>query len=229
MRVSFLINSKMIFNELKEFEDIKRILKHPYYFYKTFPTLENKSTEDIINYFKLNKESILKKLKKNKEKIERVWKPFEKKFFEDIINLTNFEWKFKTYKCFLSCAWAGRYFFPKNEIEVFGFLKDVDTLNTIAEELFHLHFWNGMELIGIDVKFLGNVCYSEKEKELWFFSEAVVGFVLPEIGFYKNYEWFTPWWEADPKIKEIYYNLKPLWDNRKNFQDFLERSIKVIM
>ena len=90
------------------------------------------------------------------------------------MNLTNFEWKFQNYKCFLSCAWAGRYFFPKNEVEIFGFLKNIDTLNILAEELFHLHFWNILEeKLKIDVGFLNKEEYTGREKKLWFFSELL--------------------------------------------------------
>ncbi|OYT43518.1 MAG: hypothetical protein B6U88_00840 [Candidatus Aenigmarchaeota archaeon ex4484_56] len=229
MRVNFLLDFNLIIEELKDFEQVKKVLKYPYYFYKTFPQLENKSSEEIVNHFKINKKVILEKLRKMRKEIRELWKSVEKRFFSDIVNLTNFEWKFQNYKCFLSCAWAGRYFYPKNEIEIFGFLKQIDTLNTLGEELFHLHFWNILEeKFKVNVKFLNSEKYTEKEKKLWFLSEAVVGFVLPEIGFYKRSLWFIPWWKSDTEIKRIYYNLKPLWKNRNNFMDFLERSIRVI-
>ena len=229
MRVNFLLDFNLIIKEMEDFEQVKKTLSYPYYFYKTFPQLKNKSSEEIANHFKINKKSILEKLRKRRKEIRELWKSVEKRFFEDIMNLTNFEWKFQNYKCFLSCAWAGRYFYPKNEIEIFGFLKNADTLNTLAEELFHLYFWDILEKkFKINVKFLDKEKYTEKEKKLWFLSEAVVGFVLPEIGFYKKSLWFTPWWKADPKIKEIYISLKPFWKNRKNFTDFLRNSIKVL-
>jgi len=229
MKVDFLTDSEMIIEELKDFEQVKKVLKYPYYFYKTFPQLENKSTEEIVNYFKINKKAILKKLDKKKKEIEALWRPVEKRFFEDITILTDFKWKFQNYKCFLSCAWAGRYFFPKNEIEIFGFLRKVDTLNTIAEELFHLHFWNILEeKFKINAEFLDKEKYTEKEKKLWFLSEAVVGFVLPEIGFYKRSLWFIPWWKANPNIKEIYISLKPLWKNRTSFKNFLKDAIELL-
>jgi hypothetical protein len=230
MRVNFLVDFDLIIEELKDFEQVKKVLKYPYYFYKTFPQLENNSTEEILNYFEKNREEIIKKLEERKLYIEKIWIPTNSKFFRETAKLTNFDWKFKIYECLLSCAWSGRYFF-ENKVEIFAFLRDEDIVNILAEELFHLHYWNYLEKkMNIKIDFIRKkemLEYSESEKNLWMLSEVVIGFVLPEIGLYLNSEWFTPWWEADPKMGRLYKKLCLFWKSRKSFESFLRQSIKI--
>jgi len=236
MKIKFSVDFDLIIKELKDFEKVKKILKYPYYFYKTFPQLENKSEKEIVKYFKENKIEIIKKLKERKIYIESVWKPVNNSFFKKITKLTDFDWKFKNYDCFLSCAWAGRYFLSEyflsqNNVEIFAFLEDEDTINILAEELFHLHFWYYLEKkMNTNTDFIRKkeaYEFSRRDKKLWELSEIVAGFVLPEIGFYKNLKWFVHWWESDPKMGKLYKELKPLWKERKGFEEFLRKSIEI--
>ena len=86
-------------------------------------------------------------------------------------------------------------------------------VSTVGHELYHLHFWDNLEHLGIKIN-------EDTMKKLWSLSEVVVNFVLQKIkiggmGFETHiYE----------EQKELYEKLKPM--KKTDFQKFLSISAK---
>jgi len=186
------------------------------YLFKSFPMLRKLSNEEIADFFVKEKDRLFKRLTKRKAKVEREWRKIEKFYFEKVEELTGFGWKAKRYRCYLSPIDAGRYLLEINSIVCFGFDERIqDTINTIGEELFHLHFWSCMERIGFTLN-------KNTFSKYWKLSEAIIAFVLPELGFK-----LAPSWWGD-EIRELERKMLPLWKKRKSFADFLKSATKAL-
>lgn len=186
------------------------------YLFKTFPNLKNQTNEEIADYFIENKEKIIVKLENRKKIIIEEWKKTESGYFEKVKLLTEINWRKNNFICYISPLDAGRYMLEINAIVCFGFDEDInETVNTIAEELFHIHFWHCLEGFGFKLN-------EETFSKYWELSEAVIGFVLPEIGLKLG----PSWWGEE--IKGLQEELVPLWENRNSFVAFLSESTELV-
>jgi len=79
------------------------------YLFKAFPSLKNKTNEEIADYFTENKKEILVKLENRKRFIIEEWKKTESKYFEDVEKLTCSKWNKDKFVCYISPLDAGRY------------------------------------------------------------------------------------------------------------------------
>lgn len=143
------------------------------------------------------------------------WKKIDKTFWKRIEEITNVPWKFNKYVCFINNVTIGHYLIP-NEIRI-----SEKNPYTIAEELFHLHYWYiWKKLFKINERHPQKLNICGKKWSIWHVSETIVEFVLLKDKILKrfwkvNREASYPWL---PKIRKILY---PLWIKRKNFNSFL--------
>lgn len=180
-----------------------------------YPNIVGKNDTEILNFFTNNKDSILRQLKTSSERLERRWKPFSSDFFEQIEKLTNFKWQNKEYLCHFSSSFicGGKYERP-NIIVVFPRATHTDPLQTILHELFHLHFWDFIENLGIEIT-------KEKMNELWDLSE-IIDFLLEKLRI-KGFEYKSILY---PQHKELYMKIKPLW--KGSFENFIKKSLEIV-
>ncbi len=180
-----------------------------------YPKLVGKNDAEILKFFTNNKESILQQIRIASEHLERQWKPFSNEFFEQIEKLTNFKWQNREYLCHFSSSFicGGKYERP-NIIVVFPRATHTDTLQIIPHELFHLHFWDFIERLGIEIT-------KEKMNELWDLSETI-DFLLEDLKI-KDLKYKSNLYSQH---KSLYAKIKPLW--KGDFENFIKKSLEVV-
>lgn len=189
-------------------------LKH---FYLVYPELKNKKDIEIAKFFNKNKEMILKKLEIRKKQIEKNWNKMNDSYFKKIEIITKFKWRKENYYCYLSPLDIGEYNpIKRNIIIVFAFNHPKYINQIIAEELYHLHYWNYLENeFDLDVK------KEWGKKKQWRLSEAVAMLILEELGFKCGGNYW------DKKVNKLYWKLRPFWENKESFKDFISKSLKI--
>jgi len=91
MRLTFYISLRKDLEALKKFREIEKAFSgNPYYFFRVFKNLKNKSEEEMLKFFEENREEIKRRLLKRKERIESLWKPIDSKFFKEVERITGF-------------------------------------------------------------------------------------------------------------------------------------------
>jgi len=180
-----------------------------------YPSVVGKNDTEILNFFTNNKDSILQQIKIPSEHLERQWKPLNDEFFKQVEELTNFKWQSKKYFCHFSASFicGGKYERP-NIIVVFPRTTHTDTLQTIPHELFHLHLWDFIENLGIEIT-------KQKMNELWDLSE-IIDFLLENLKI-KGFEYKS---NLYPQHKELCEKIKPLW--KGDFENFIKKSLKIV-
>jgi len=225
MKLNFSVDMNLCLKEIKDFDKIRRIYEgNPYYFFYHYKNLKGKSTKEIIKFFKNNKKEIERKLLKKKKLIEKAWMPINNIFFSEIERITENKWKYKNYECHVCCVWGGWYDEYRNKIAVFAFFNKADYLAVIAEELLHLHFWEIMKKLKIEMK--DKDWRNFKDNFYWQFSECMPCLIFShsdikiKLKFGKYPEW--------KHVRKLFKKIKPIWENRKNFMDFLRKALKVL-
>jgi len=163
-----------------------------------------------------------RKLIKLKQFLERGWRGLDKMFWKEIERITGFDWRYEKYECYVNNVAVGHYLIP-NIIRV-----SEKNPYVIAEELFHLHYWDiWKKIFKIRKKYPMKLTFGKEKWSVWHISETVVEFVLvdnPNLrSFFKNIrrEESYPWL---PKLRK---QLFPLWKNRKDFIDFIVKAHKI--
>lgn len=196
------------------FGRLKEVFGEDYFsqtFSKFYPECKSIDENEVVNYFKENKEQIMRKIKISSKQVEKQWNKINDIYFKRIEEITGFNWEIQTYKCFFSSSYVigGGYKRP-NLIFIFPLSKDIDPVILIAHELFHLHFLNIVDKMGLKLN----------EKDLWDLSEVVVDVVLSDLDIQGlNYKHMIY-----PQHKNLYNELKLLWERRKNFKEFMLNS-----
>jgi hypothetical protein len=224
MRVDFSVDKDKCLKEIKDFNRIKKIYcNNPYYFFNYYRSLEGKSTKEIIEFFKNNKEEIEYKLIKRKKLIEKNWSKINNIFFSEIERITENKWKYKNYKCHICAVCAGEYTIYKNSISVFAFFNKADYLAVVAEELLHLHFWEIIKKLKIKMRYKDWKNF--KENFYWQLSECIPCLIFSHSNIKLKLKFGKyPGWKH---IRKLFKKIKPLWEDRKSFRDFLLNSIKL--
>ena len=131
MRLIFYISLRKDLEALKKFREIEEAFSgNPYYFFRVFKNLKNKSEKEMVRFFQENKEEIKRKLLERKERIESLWEPIDSKFFREVERITGFPWKFEYYKAHISSVLPGCYEKYRNKISVFCFLEECYLCNS---------------------------------------------------------------------------------------------------
>ena len=224
MKLEFSIDMERCLKEIKDFDRIRKVYcNNPYYFFQHFKNLRNKSSKEIMAFFRNNKEEIEKELIKRKEVIENNWEEINDIFFSEVERITENSWKYKRYKCHVCSVYAGRYKMYKNEITVFAFFGKADCLAAIAEEFVHLHFWEIMRKLGAKVE--KEYWKDFKSNFYWQLSECIpcLIFSYSDVKLKLKFGKYPDWRE----VRRLFKKVKPLWDERKGFEDFLRNALKL--
>jgi len=224
MRVDFSIDVDKCLKEIKDFNRIKKIYcNNPYYFFNHYRNLKNKSAKEVIIFFKNNKKEIEEKLIKRKKLIEENWNKINDIFFSEIKRITENRWKYKNYKCHVCSVYAGNYTIYKNNISIFAFFNKADCLAMIAEELLHLHIWEVMKKLKIEMK--DEDWRNFKDNFYWQFSECIPCLVFShsDIKLKLKFGKYPDWKE----VRKLFKKIKPIWENRTSFKDFLKEAIEI--
>jgi len=225
MKLNFSIDIERCLKEIEDFDEIKKTYcNNPYYFFNHYRNLKNKSSKEIIDFFKNNREEIEKELIRRKNLIEKNWNKINNIFFSEIERITESKWKYKSYRCHVCCVWAGRYDNYKNEITVFAFFNKPDYLATIAEELLHLHFWEITRKLKIRIE--EENLKDFKNNFYWQLSECIPCLVFShsDIKLKLKFGKYPDWKE----VRKVFKKIRPLWDNKRNFTDFLKNAFNFI-
>ncbi|MBU3904931.1 MAG: hypothetical protein KJ906_02170 [Nanoarchaeota archaeon] len=197
------------FPKLRKLFDMNKLLETYY------PSCVNKSDEEIFQFFMENKEIILQQTEHEGKLLESKWKKVENEYFTQIEKITDFKWKNNHYNCHISSSWiCGGGYERSDTIIVFPRARHCNAVQTIMHELFHLHFWDFLESIGIELT-------KEKRKDLWDLSETI-DFILEDLKIdgikYKS--------SLYAQHRELYEKIKPLW--KGDFKEFIINSLEVV-
>lgn len=192
--------SREFYNKLKteEYSDIKEQL-----------------ITNITDMFEENRKLVMQHLPTVKQNWERI----EDKYFDNLEEITGHNVD-RNMKCTLLCVHrSGGYDFKSNHIWIYCNPKRTGasrgTHYGMAHEAFHIHFWK-----------IWDALFKKFNWELtWKFSEVVVELALWDT---KN----RKLWPKEGKIifwsevQEMADKVRPLWENRTDFESFLKESSK---
>ncbi len=144
------------------------------------------------------------------------WRPVESEFFEKVSEFTGFEWQRKRYSCQVWYGTRGCYLYPS------GIRIGNRDRGIIAEELFHIHYWDIMkEIYGID--------YYELKKlpnwnEIWQLSEVIAKifqhyYTIPSVWQQWRYDFLKT------KLPRVYKTYK----KSKSFEELLRKVHKGLL
>ena len=165
-------------------------------------------------------------LNKTKVLYQSSWNEINDEFFKAIKEITGYSWKYKIYFCVLSPFHKGISSWGGNKI-IRSWKENPYTMRKItAHELLISHIFTIFER---DFK-NGNLF----DKQKWVLAE-ISAFAI--TGLEKRMLKFWPWASEEekyplnhnyPELYELQRILKPIYEKKKNFKDFLEKSIKII-
>ncbi|MEM4330752.1 MAG: hypothetical protein QW273_01965 [Candidatus Pacearchaeota archaeon] len=169
--------------------------------------------EEILKFVR---ENTLKDLKEKTEKIKEEWLKKEEIFFSHLKKIFNIEKIEENFFGYTTNLTVGNY--GEDKTFVVRVSENIqESIFVIAEEITHLVYWDIWRKVF--KKNLKNPWKLKKENQrglsVWKISETI-----PEFVFKLNNERekFYPW------LRDTKRELKTLWENRKNFEDFLRRS-----
>ena len=142
------------------------------------------------------------------------WNPLNNLFFDNLRKITGFDLKYQEYTAKITRIIRGSYGTrnnvytnPKSKVKTSGFV--------VAEELLHLHYWDIFRRKIMDVKMPWKI-----SKNIWEISEVVPEFVLTD-DLFEQFYWGKDLNRSYSFIKELKEKLNPLWESKKDFEDFM--------
>tara|TARA_Y100000310_G_C20663053_1_gene805872 strand:- start:113 stop:817 length:705 start_codon:yes stop_codon:yes gene_type:complete len=205
-----------LINNLKEDYRNNIYMELPYNLYKDiiendFQYVKERLIEEI------KKEHDIEKLKKFKRELEIYWGPLNDVFFRNLKEITGFDFEFNEYIVYITEIIRGMYT-TKNEVFT-NLSKDIKRSGYItAEEILHLHYWDIFKRVIKNVKMPWRI-----SKEIWMISEIIPEFVLTDDSFEK-FGWGKNLNRRYPFINEMKSKLSPVWKDKKDFKDFIEKA-----
>jgi AraC-like DNA-binding protein len=152
------------------------------------------------------------------KKLQTKWDNINDEFFKIIKEITESDWKYKSYFCYVQHAVVGNYH-PLNGNEIFVSTKDSrlkDKLQEIAEELIHQHYWDIWRKTFINIRF------PWRNLKRWILSEIIAELILSETELQQLFGEVREKFYFLPQEKII--QIKQLWMERKSFKDFLIKA-----
>jgi hypothetical protein len=171
--------------------------------------------ERVVSYLRANKKDILSQLEEKKEYYKKIWKPFEKDFFDGMRSTTDLPLLQKVYHANLtaSCFWGGDYDEQSPNIYINPLLKQGDPFYVICHELSHLLYW---EFIYCHY---GKMFIKKNHLQLWQLSELMVNYPLRAMNIGYQFPLIIP--PNIPRANEVVAKF-PL----KSFQEIIDEEIK---
>ena len=220
-RVKFIVPSyeqvaKKVYDTIKELgKDYKAIVFVKLPNYLVVEAL-NKKFDDVKEGLirEIKKYHNIEELEKTKNKLEQVWNKFNDIYFENIKKITGFDFKYNEYIVYFTDIVRGSYEGGTNQVYVDFHINYERTSFIICEEIFHLHYWE------IYKKIVKNTKYPWVDKDIWEISETIPDFIFLNQLF-NEFEWFEGLHRNYSFISERKKMLQPIWDNKKDFKDFM--------
>jgi len=181
------------------------------------------------SYSGLNKQkykALLPYLKKTQKLYQESWDEINKEFFETGEEITGFHWKHKIYFCVLSPFHWGISNWGGNKIIRTWRENPYSMRKITAHELLISHIFTIFER---DFK-----TENLTDKQKWALAEISAWAIT---GLEKKMLKFWPWisekekYPLDHNYPELYRlqkKLKPIYENKKSFKEFLQKAIKII-
>ncbi len=188
---------------------------------RCFPELQNlrelsqNEQEKVIDEFVDRKYEELKNdLERGKDEVGKAWDYIKERFFKAAVELFDgHNFPKKEYTAFLTIFLRFRYDLEKGFFYTSKDFKQTSATLITMHELLHFLFYDYW-----DKNFKGKL----DDNTRWDLSEILNVFILMSQPFRVLGGQDTV---AYPAHKEKYEKLKPLWENRKNMKDFIEKSI----
>lgn len=176
--------------------------------------------EELITEIK--KYHDLEKLNKFKKELESYWNPLNDLFFDSLKKITGFDLKYQEYTAQITKIIRGSYG-TRNNIYTNSKEKVKLSGQVVAEEILHLHYWDIFRKTIKDIKMPWKI-----NNEIWEISEVVPEFVLTD-NFFKPFGWGKDLHRTYNFIEKWQKKLIPIWENKKDFADFVIKINKEII
>jgi len=181
------------------------------------------------SYSGLNKQrykALFPYLEKTLKLYQKSWDEINKKFFKTVEKITSYPWKHKIYFCVLSPFHKGISSWGGNKIVRTWRENPYSMRKITAHELLISHIFTIFE------RDFQNEKLTNKQK--WALAE-ISGWAI--TGLEKEMLKFWPWISEEekyplnhnyPELYELQRRLKPIYETKKNFKEFLKKGIKII-
>jgi len=213
---SYEFMAKKVFFAIKDKgEEYREIIyiKIPKYLIEEISKNEFENVKDKL-IEEVKKHHDLEKLEKFRKELEEYWSPLNNIFFDGLKKITGFDFKYDEYFVYVSTIRRGSY--TLTNIVFTNLLERIKTSAFIAaEELFHLHYWNIFRKTIKDSEIPWRI-----NNYIWEISEVVPEFVLTD-NLFNPFGWGKDLHRNYPFIEKWKEKLKPIWENKKNFKEFM--------
>jgi len=182
---------------------------------KSYPGLNKQEYKTLSPY-----------LKKTQKLYQKSWGEINDEFFKTVEKITGFPWKHKIYYCVLSPFYRGISSWGGNKIIRTWRENPYSMRKITAHELLISHIFTIFE------KDFKNENLTNKEK--WALAEISAWAIC---GLERKMLKFWPWILEEekyplnhnyPELYNLQKRLKPIYQKKKSFKEFLEKSIKII-
>jgi len=168
--------------------------------------------DDLIEEVK--KHHDLEKLEKFRKELEEYWNDMNDVFFDGLKKITGLDFKYDEYFVYISTIRRGSY--SLTNIVFTNLHERIKTSAFIAaEEIFHLHYWDIFKKTIKDTEMPWRI-----NNDIWEISEVVPEFVLTD-DLFSSFGWGKDLHRNYSFIKKWKEKLKPIWESRKNFKEFI--------
>ena len=173
--------------------------------------------KEVIAYLDANALRLRARLAAEKVVHRKIWREFEKLFFEETSRATGLSWQYATYRIHLtaSCFWGGDYDENARDVYINPLLKQGDPLYVTCHELSHLLYWEYLHA------HYSKSFIARHRAKLWELSEIMVNYPLIRAKAFPHFPLVIP-----PDIvngKSIAADF-----SRKSYLDILDCEIKKI-
>lgn len=161
----------------------------------------------------------------NKQNYERNWRKIEKDYFSNIEKLTNKKWSYKKYNVILTKYMPGfcnPYNLDTKEVTVRQDYPIKISNYIIAHELFHSHY-HKIASIKKNKKLLKTELNENCAILSLLFSDLKKIFIKK-----KDEHIIKMFINSNHKSKKYFYKLLKIWNSKKDFNDYLKRSLNII-
>lgn len=212
---------KFVFSAKKELVAIKIFVNK--FGHKSFlpkgvlELLEHKQDKKIIEIL----ERFYKK--ENIKRIEKEWRKIEKQYFESVEKVTGHRWAHKEYKVILTkyiIGFCSQFTPDANHVFVRQSTRGIAKNYITAHELFHSHYF---KIVENKNECLGYTEYNE--------NCAVLALLFTEVKkLFPDFDQkvVQSCIQSHPRAAKYFKQLLKVWKSRKNFEDYLKQSLKVV-
>lgn len=201
-----------------DIEFAKRIKKA-----KNYETIKNELRPFVDKVY----EKEIDSLKRSQSEYTNSWKPIIRRFSNQVVNFTDHPWFYSEYLCVVSAFHPGISDWYGNKV-----------VRKYNEDPIKQRWTTAFEIVLSHIFHIVREDYSKDQladSRVWAFSEITTSFILQDPKMVRS---FWPWKKIRtnyfsksnyPQLAGLEEKLRQIWGDRKDFHDYLSRSVPVLV